>query len=353
MPATQYAVRTARGIKSFSASGGLTLPHEHILIDSRVWWEGPGDWREFDDAETLAAHGWDDLAIRPQALTRENMLLSDWYLGARELRLAREAGAQLVVDLTVLGCGPAAEVAVRAAEAAGLDLVVSTGRYLHNTLSFEERTVSVEELTERWVANIYEGMNGFFPGVIGEIGTSEVITDDEINSLKAAGRVQRQTGLPLNIHVHPFARLAMDAIRIVEAEGADLSAVAISHLDCELDLPQLLQILRTGVFIEMDNFGTSRTRLVQGIGYPDDRERIDMIEQLSDKGFTDRILLSHDINHRNSLVANGGWGYQHIGATILPLLEHRFGRTIAQELTAENPLRFLAGSRDNGQWKES
>jgi phosphotriesterase-related protein len=339
---TEYAVRTVRGTKTFAPEGGLTLPHEHILIDSRVWWEGPGDWRDFDDDEALNRTDRRRLAELPQALLRENMILSDWYLGARELQLAKQAGTQLIVDLTVLGCGPNAEIAVRAADAAGIDLVISTGRYLNETLQAEEREVSAGELVERWVGEIDAGINGFLPGVIGEIGTSDVITDAEVTSLRAAGRTQQLTGLPLNIHVHPYAKRALAAIDIVEEAGADLSKVAISHLDCELDIPQLLQILHTGVFVEMDNFGTDRRRLVQGIGYPNDAERIDAIEELCQRGHANRILLSHDINHRNSLVANGGWGYRHIGSAVLPALEERLGAPIARQLTAENPLNFLS-----------
>lgn len=339
---TEYTVRTARGPKLFRPTNGVTLPHEHILIDSRVWWEGKGNSQDFDDPEILASTSWADLAVYPQALTRENMVLSDWYLAAKELRLAKESGTQLVVDLTVLGCGPNAELSVRAADAAGLDVVLSSGRYLHETLSLKERAVSVDELTDRWVAQTCEGMDGYFPGVIGEIGTSEVITDAEDVSLRAAARTQQLTGLPINIHVHPFAGRALEAIGVVETAGADLSAVAISHLDCALEVTQLLKILQTGVFIEMDNFGTSRDRLVQGTGYPDDKERLDVIEELRERGYGSRILLSHDINHRNSLVSNGGWGYAHIGMNVVPLLEERFGERETRVIVAENPLNFLS-----------
>lgn len=337
-----YTVQTVHGARRFNPSGGLVLPHEHILCDSRVWWEGKGDWREFDDPAVVAGTSWSELARLPQALTRENMLLSDWYLGAQELRLARESGAQLVVDLTVLGSGPNAEISVRAADLAGIGLVTSVGRYLHDTLPESERSLPAEGLVDRWVGQISEGVQGFLPGIIGEIGTSETITSAEVNSLKAAARTQQLTGLPVNVHVHPYARRALDAIAILDQEGADLSRVGISHLDCDLDIEQLVRILHTGVYIEMDNFGTGRQRLVLDSGYPDDSERLDAIEELCSRGYDDRLLLSHDINHRNSLASNGGWGYRHIGTEIFPQLVERLGAELARQLVADNPLSYLS-----------
>ena len=341
-PIQASRVRTAHGMKEFAPDGGVVLPHEHVIVDSRVWWEGDGDWRAFDSDEAIADVDPARLHSHPQSTLRENMLLSDWYLGARELRLARDAGTQLIVDVTVLGSGPSVQMAVRAADLAGVDIVVSVGRYLDPALPDAEQTVTESELVDRWTETIevgYEG--GIVPGIIGEIGTSWDITESEARSLRAAGRVQAATGLPMNIHVHPFAKRAMQAIDIAEGAGADPSRIAISPLDCEIDLPQLKAIMSRGTFVEMDNFGTGRARFVNGDAYPDDEERLDAIDHFLQGGFGDRLLLSHDINHRNSLIANGGWGYAHIPRAIRPALAARFGEDAAVQLTARNPLRLL------------
>jgi phosphotriesterase-related protein len=336
-----YRVQTIDGIVVFDPSDGVVLPHEHIVSDSRVWWEGEGDWQVFDDPEKVAATQPDELHSRPQGVLRQNLLLSDWYLGASELALAKEAGTQLVFDVTVLGAGANVEIATRAARMAGISLVVSAGRYLDKSLPEEEHSVDEDELVDRWTHQIEYGYDGLMPGLIGEIGTSEEITPDERISLRAAGRVQAATGLALNIHVHPFAKRALEAISIAEAAGADPSRIAISHLDCEIDLPQYAQIMATGAYVEFDNFGTGRSRFVNGANYPDDEERFDTIAALLDQGLGSQLLLSHDINHRNSLVANGGWGYRHIAANIVPVLREHFGAEVAQLLTAENPLRLI------------
>lgn len=341
MTADRYRVRTVNGFHTFDASAGVVLPHEHVIVDSRVWWEGEGDWREFDDPAVVLATDPAELHARPQSVLRENMLLSDWYLAARELRLAKEAGTQLVFDVTTLGAGANADMAARAARMAGVGLVVSAGRYLQNSLPSGELDVSEDELVERWQQQVEQGYDGLLPGILGEIGTSEEITDAERTSVRAAARVQARTGLAMNIHVHPFAKRAVEAISIAEAAGADPSRIAISHLDCEIDLPQYQRIMATGAYVEFDNFGTGRTRFVNGSNYPDDIERLDALAYLLDRGLGEQILLSHDINHRNSLVANGGWGYRHIAAQVRPLLEERWGFDVARLLTADNPLRLV------------
>jgi phosphotriesterase-related protein len=269
------------------------------------------------------------------------MILSDWYLAAKELFRARESGCRLLVDLTIDGLSPQPDLVMRAARLAGLDVVFGVGRYLAETLSDEDRGVSAEELSDRWLLRIAEGKDGWLPGIIGEIGTGEEIAPCEAVSLHAAARVQQLSGLPINVHVHPYARQALEALRILEEGGADLSKVAVSHCDGELDLEWLNRVLSTGCYVEMDMFGTGPTREVQGRGYPSDDDRVSAVTALVEQGWGERLLLSHDICHRNSLRTFGGWGYAHIADTIRPKLLGAIGDDETSQIMNANPLRFL------------
>ncbi len=337
-------VRTAHGPKTFNADGGMVLPHEHIVVDVRVWWEGPGNWDDSDQLDEGRMDA-DQIARLPQAVVRENMILSDWYLAAKELRLAALAGCQLLADLTVQGLDPQRALAVRAADLAGLDVVLGLGRYLDPTMSREERAKSAEQLADEWTRDYEEGFEGLLPGIIGEIGTSETMSPAEEVSLRAAARLQLACGLPINVHVHPYARQALAALSLLDKEGADLSRVAISHCDGDLDQGWLRQILDTGAYVEMDMFGTGPQRLISGRGYPSDEERIEGLAALCEWGFSTRLLLSHDICHRNSLHRYGGWGYDHIARTIAPKLRVRLDERVTTQLTSLNALRFL-------EWKK-
>lgn len=336
-----YRVRTSTGIQTIDPRAGHTLPHEHVLLDIRVWWEGEGHWAQQDPDEPFVERVLSQLARDPQAVTRENMVLSDWYLAAKELSAARQAGCQLMVDLTVAGLDPQWSLTARASRQAEISVVFGVGRYLHETLKPDDLAKDVSQLADVWTGQIEHGIDGQLPGIIGEIGTGPEISPAEMVSLQAAGRVAEQSGLPVNVHVHPYARQALNALRILDDAGADLSKVAVSHCDGELDIDWLVQVLQTGCYVEFDMFGTGPDRHVQGRGYPTDTERIGALAELVDQGWSAQLLLSHDICHRNSLMRYGGWGYGHIGRVIQPALESAIGTDQTYQLLAVNPLRLL------------
>lgn len=346
MDGDSYPVRTTDGVRDLWPHHGHTLPHEHILLDLRVWWEGPGDWRDLDPTgQDLLPETQDAVSRRPQGVTRENLVLADSYLAAKELREARASGCQLLVDLTCQGLHPQPHQARIAAQLAGLDIVLGVGRYLGPTLDKAERHIDAQTLAARWIHQANDGIDGLLPGIIGEIGTSEAITSDEVTSLRAAAWTQQTTGLAINVHVHPYARQALHALQILDNEGADLSRVVISHCDGELDLRWLQRVLDTSCYAEFDQFGTGPHRLIQGRGYPSDHDRIRALAELCDRGYAERLLLSHDICMRSSLRHNGGCGYAHLAEAVAPLLIRTVGEQTVHQLMNVNPLRLLAVNR--------
>src|SRR5665647_1041673 len=120
-----FEVLTTVGRRTFHARAGYVLPHEHILTDLRVYWEGPGLWSDLDEpGQTLGPVTYDAHRRLPQGTSRENLLLADWYIAAQELAEARDNGCQLVVDLTIDGLSPQPRMAAKSAAMAGLPLVV-------------------------------------------------------------------------------------------------------------------------------------------------------------------------------------------------------------------------------------
>lgn len=340
--ARPYRVITAHGPKEVRADGGYVLPHEHVLCDLRVWWDGEGPWDALDEpGQAVGPEMLDALRHRPQGILRENLVLSDWFLAASELRFACETGCQLVVDLTVNGLSPVPHLARRAADLAGLDLVVGVGNYLDPALRPEEREDAVEVLEERWAASLEGGVDGCAVGIIGEIGTSERITAAERRSLQAAARVQRRSGLPMNVHLHPYARRGLEVTDVLEEAGADLRRVAYSHCDGEIDVEWLDALLRRGAYVEFDLFGTGPDWEIAGRGFASDSERVDAVVELCERGHLERLLLSHDICMRNSLRRFGGWGYAHLAERVFEELDRRVGEEARRRLTCVNPLELL------------
>jgi len=339
----RFTVLTSAGPHVFSPDDGHVLPHEHVIIDMRVYWEGDGPWDALDPPQrALTPMTTDAHRRRPQGTSRENLVLVDWYVAASELAAAAEQGCQLVVDLTTDGLDPQPSLALKAFELAGLPVVLPVGRYLGHSLDEHERRRDAGELADAWLRRIEERPHGHAIGMIGEIGTSAEISQVEETSLRAAARAQRSSGLPVNIHVDPFGRQGHLVLDVLEEEGADLEKVALSHCDGDIDVEHLASLAARGAYVEFDLFGTGPDWVILGRGFNDDAERLDALVRLVELGHEHRILLSHDICMKNSLVRHGGWGYGHIGARILPALDELLGEDLRIALSAVNPLRHLS-----------
>src|SRR5437868_1212160 len=84
---------------------GITLGHEHLLIDLRGLWDEPSIERAYlaDQEPTLENRG--ELMRNPYH-SKPNLLLDDAALSIRELRYYREAGGQGLIDMTTVGIRP-------------------------------------------------------------------------------------------------------------------------------------------------------------------------------------------------------------------------------------------------------
>lgn len=338
-----FKVITAGGTREFDPSAGHVLPHEHVIIDMRVYWEGEGRWDDLDAPDQqLGPRSIDAHRRLPQGTSRENLVLADWYTAALELADAKDNGCQLVVDLTTNGLDPQPRTAMKAFDLAGLPAVISVGRYLGHSLDDAQLAADADALASEWLSAIDSGVDGYHVGMIGEIGTSAEISPTEHTSLVAAARTQRASGLPLNIHVDPFGRQGNRILDVLEGEGADLQKVALSHCDGDIDVDWLSSLAARGAYVEFDLFGTNPEWVILGRGFNSDAERLEAIAELVARGYGERVLLSHDICMKNSLKRHGGWGYGHVGATILPRLDDLLGVEIRELLSAENPLRHLS-----------
>ena len=100
-------------------------------------------------------------------------------------------------------------------------------------------------------------------GIIGEIGCSWAkrgsVTPSEEKVLRGAARAQARTRAPLNIHPYFLTKNALTPLKILREEGAELTKVAVSHLDTFLDIDYHKQIAETGAYVEYDCFGVDWT----------------------------------------------------------------------------------------------
>jgi phosphotriesterase-related protein len=323
---------------------GVTLMHEHLFIDLGHLWHPPGyGWQDrlVDGEITLETRG---LLELDSYVSRPNLVLDDLEVTVAELGPFRDLGGASLVDLTTTGIKPRPSGLREVSERSGVHIVSGCGYYTGVTHPPEVALLPEAELAERLVHEIEGGISGtdVRPGIIGEIGTSAPIQPDEEKVLRAAAAAQKRTGLAINVHVAIFGRQGLRALAVLDAAGADLSRVVISHLDELIDLDHHRAILRTGAYVEYDCFGSETYYDNSGTEDPSDRERITALLNLLDEGWTDRLVISHDVCTKIQLVRYGGLGYGHILRSIVPRLERRgVDDATIRKVLVENPARLL------------
>jgi phosphotriesterase-related protein len=328
---------------------GITLPHEHVLLDLTCLWTPPRDpARAFLVEAPLCLSTRGLLACDPYH-SRPNLRLDDPDLAAAELGYFKELGGQTVVDLSTRTIGPyPAELAV-ISRRTGLHIVMGTGFYVRTAHPDWVAEASVEALAEQMVRELQEGFTGTSvrAGIIGEIGTRSPVHPHEEKCLRAAARAQRATGAAINVHLAIFGQEGHRVLDILQQEGADLSRVALSHLDERPDTAYQRSLAERGVYLEFDCFGSECYWDQDGEREASDAERVEALLRLLDGGLERQILLSQDICTRMQLRHYGGMGYDHLLRTIVPRLRLRgVDEAVIRVMMVENPALLLGGDHD-------
>jgi phosphotriesterase-related protein len=337
---------------------GATMSHVHLTLDISCWYMPPGtdavDAHDGDEEFSLGNVG----RIRRNGLAwKRNLVQDEPELVARELAEYGKHGGGTVVNMDLEGIGRNIPVLQQLSRDSGVQIVASTGWYIGGAHPGFVADASIEELTERMVREIEEGIDdsGVRAGNIGEIGLSGMPADpfqpDEEKVLRAAARAQAQTGVSLTLH--PNAHLAIYGetmhnhfplyCNILEKEGADLSKVYPSHLGL-FPVEITLELLDRGVgFVSFDHFGHEEycEAIGPGRGFTPDRLEVEAVMKLIEAGHADRVLLGNEVGWKTCYKANGGWGYSHVLENIVPwLLACGASEDAIKQMTTENPRRL-------------
>lgn len=328
---------------------GVVLPHEHVYIDLRSLVEGPQDIsRKKLYSERIEMGNLGILSRNPYAIL-DNAVLDDEKQAEEEIMEFKKAGGDTIVDLTLAGIGRDPVLLYRISRALGLNIVAGCGYYINSAHPNDMEKKTVESIAEEILNDLTIGIDGtnIKAGVIGEIGTSETIYPNEIKVLKAAAVAQRETNAGIHVHTYLWGTNGMEVIRILIENGVPPNKICIDHIDVELNMPYLKELINMGVFIEFDNFGKEyyidrKNRSLLKGNFARDSERVLAIKHLSDCGYISSILISVDVCLKTLTHKYGGWGYDHILTNILPMMQD-YGITMEQiyKLVRTNPATFL------------
>ena len=192
-------VRTVLGPIPVEAIG-VTLMHEHILLDASSWWKRPCCGSEIAIAERpLDISMIGDLRMNP-FLNRDNCGLLDVRAAIEELNHFVEYGGKTIVDPTNLGIGRDPSALQRISRRSGLNIVMGAGFYLEPSHPPYVKDMSVETIAEAIARDcgLSEDEPEVCAGIIGEIGISKDFTPAEEKVLRGAARAseaQRRSAL--------------------------------------------------------------------------------------------------------------------------------------------------------------
>lgn len=332
---------------------GITLIHEHILFD--------GSWHHKPIAEpSRQVIGESPLRMETLGWARkygyehlDNSHRLDPEEAMREVSYFKWAGGQTIVDQTPIGLGRDPWALRAIARQTGLTIIMGCGYYVHERHPPELDERSIEDITEELVRDVTVGVgnSGVRSGLIGEIGVSDQMTAREEKVLRAAARAQAITGVALSIHHTPWGRHAPRLLDIVRAEGADLSRVIMCHVDldgrCDLDYCEA--IAATGAYLSFDTFGHFDLYWYRQPPNPrricaTDWERAERIAALVEGGWVRQIVLAQDVCVKIQLKAYGGFGFDHLLESGVPMLRSLgVSEQDIQTMLVANPRDVLAG----------
>lgn len=311
-----------------SHSVGRVLAHEHLIIDmthEAIEPLTPEAEAVFYGNVSMGVLG--ELSKNPY-IVRDNLILDSVDDAVDEIESVKKYGCNLVVDLTSIGLGRDVNAIRNISKRADIPIIAGCGLFVDTSLSTDQRELSTAQI-ERMIFTELEsgvGETGIKPGVIGEIGTSEVLYPIEKRMLEAAGTVGSQTGLPIYIHTYPWSRAGLEAIDMLLARGVNPGKICICHLDVAFDPEYIKEALAREVYVEFDNIGKEFFFEPQGGAFAGgpfemDIDRARMIERLIEAGHLRRLLMSNDLCLKASLRKYGGKGYAHIFAGFCPMLK--------------------------------
>jgi phosphotriesterase-related protein len=326
---------------------GVTLPHEHLLLDLSVLWHQPRDESRAPLVDAPLTPETRALLLCDPYHSRPNMLLDDMDLAVEEIGRFRDLGGRTVVDLSTRTIGPYPNELAAIARRTGLNIIMGSGYYVRPAHPDWLAAASIDDLAVRIVGELTDGFGdtGVRAGIIGEIGTRTPIHPDEEKALRAAARAHHATGAAINVHLAIFGREGHRVLDVLESERVDPRRVALSHLDERPDFTYHRELAQRGAYIEFDCFGSECYWDEDDTREASDAERIEALLKLLDAGFAGQMLLSHDVCTKVQLRRYGGTGYDHLLRAIVPRLRRRgVDEATLQTILVQNPACLLAGS---------
>ena len=289
-----------------SSELGITLPHEHFLVD-------------FIGADSTGFHRWNKDTVFSVVLPF--------------LMEAKKSGVNSIIECTPAYLGRDPVLLKRLSKASGLNIITNTGYYGAIDNKAIPKSVfdyTPDDIAEKWINEWENGIDstGIRPGFIKiAVPPDSILSPFHEKLVRAAARTHLKTGLTINAHTGPF-KTALAELAILKSEGVDPSAFIWTHAQAD-SLNTHLIAARMGAWVSLDNV------MENNIPY-----YVAALQNLKKNGLLNHVLISHDAGWYDVTNPTGiiFRGYTAIFTHLKPAL-FRIGFTESdwQQLVRENP----------------
>ena len=328
---------------------GITIMHEHLLIDLRCYFQEPAEASE--RAWVQAPITMDRLGGlgRRWYYNHATLMLLDTDAAIAEASAYKHAGGSSLVDATSIGIARDPLALARISRATGLNIVMGGGYYVRRSHPPDMDDRSEDSIADEIVRDITVGVGetGVRAGIIGELGNDYPLSENEKKVLRASAQAQADTGAPITIHPGLDDHSPHEILDVLVKAGADPRRVVMGHLGQTIeDRGALKSLAESGCLLEYDQIGSFEDTSLGDVGYQDfvisDAQEIGFLEFLTAEGHLNQLLVSHDVCFGTHHARNGGKGFAHILENIVPRMKRRgFSQEQIDALLVDNPKRAL------------
>jgi len=287
---------------------GVTLPHEHLLVD-------------FSGADTPSKGRYDPDEVVEVVLPY--------------LKQARELGVQSLSECSPAYLGRDPVVLKRLSEASDVNILTPTGYYGAASKKFvpaHAYSETADQLASRWIDEWKEGIEGtgIRPGLLKTGTDAGPLAEINKKLIRAAARTHLATGLTIASHTSGGIA-AVEELEILGEEGVHGSAFIWVHTQSENDGSFHLKAAENGAWLEFDAIRPQPQPM---------RRHLELVKSMKERGLLDQVLLSHDAGWYSIGEPRGGSfrPFDTLFTKFIPALkEEGFTEAEITQLTVTNP----------------
>jgi predicted metal-dependent phosphotriesterase family hydrolase len=292
---------------------GITLPHEHVLVD-------------FIGADSVSPDRYDPDSAFARALPF--------------LEELKQHSVQTFIECTPAYLGRDPKLLRRLSVATGITILTNTGYYgaaKEKFLPAHAFTETAEQLAQRWIDEWTHGIEGtgIKPGFLKLSADSGPLTDTQRKIMKAGAIAHLKTGLTIAVHSGD-GNAAREELEIFMANGVAPDAFIWVHAQNEKNFEVFKEMASKGVWVEFDYV------------HPETIEQyVTFVKYMKENNLLHRTLLSHDAGWYNVGEPGGGHyrGYTTLFEDLIPRLqEEEFSKSEIDQIIRLNPANAFAVS---------